>query len=103
MPAAQALLEQNAHSETLMDALPALRRLVKSDPSNKAFFLRMLQFWTTFKEEREEREQPEGEVVLRFLVAAYKTAENDDERNALEVMSADWKGFGPLEYLEGCF
>jgi hypothetical protein len=102
MPAASALLEQNTYSETLMDALPALHRVVRADNNHKVTFIVTLQYWMTFKGKRTSAMTPRTQEVLQLLADAQRAAVSNEERNALEVISAGWKYFAPAEFLLGC-
>jgi hypothetical protein len=100
MPAAQALLEQNTHSETLMAALPALHRLAMKDDYKDIFYV-SLRHWLTLRKDRIREQIPNERLVLNLLEFALRGAVSKEERDALEVIMADWKNFAPADFLLG--
>lgn len=102
MSTAEAILNQNTHSETLMVALPALHRVVAAHPNYKAGFLLLLRWWLTFKEDRRSEYKPTAKAVLQLLSKAQEMRQSKEEDFALEVIGANWEAFAPAEYLLGC-
>lgn len=111
---AQALLERNTDSVTLMRAFPALHRAASIDPNSKSAFFLVMKFWLTFKEDRNPDELNElkkrnkksvdsisSANILRFLVKAQTFIINREEKDALEVICANYDSFAPAEYLLG--
>jgi hypothetical protein len=102
MAVSDAVANQNTNSETLMDAFPALHRAAKKNAESKAMLFALLHYWMTFKEKRSASRTPNRVRVELFLDHAREHASTKEERDALEVITADWGHFGPAEYLLGC-
>ena len=101
MSAAEAILKQNTHSETLMAALPALHRAALGS-NYKTIFLAILRYWISFKEERKNTNPPLARDVLRFLACAEEVSRTQEERDAVQVITSGWESFAPTEYFLGC-
>jgi len=99
---AEALLERNTDSEVLMDAMPALHRAAQVKKEYKTTFFLVLKTWLTFKEDRRREDAVSARGLLQFLVQAQKLQINDAEKKALEVITSNYRDFGPIEYLQGC-
>lgn len=101
MPISQAILDQNAHSLTLVTALPAFQRVVQAHHNYQAGFLLLLRWWLTPKANRRSENRPTAKVALQLLEEAQKMRQTDMEEVALEIIGVNWEDFAPAEYLEG--
>lgn len=98
---ALALLHRNTDSVTFMAALPALHRAANADPGSKKLFLMTLTLWLSDKKTRNYNEAITSANVLRFLATAQRLQCNVGEKNALDVIVINARGFAPAEYLQG--
>ena len=99
--AALALLQRDTDSVTFIRALPALHRVACADFKSKSLFLMILKLWLSDKETRNYDEAISSTDILRFLAKAQESHHTTEEKNALDVIVMNARGFAPAEYLEG--